>query len=350
MKAISIFFYIIINFCNSTILLDNDPKFLIGEIQNLNFTYLDSLLGETIRQFIIYIPSSYRKSQNQPYPLLMFLHGQYGRANDSSNYTNFPAIGERENFISVFPQGKDDGNAGTGWNTGMMGNGSKTCDNTTQSYCYESCKRIGVCQRDGEPFAKCQWATCYNDVEFLSQLIRYLEENLSIDANSIFLTGESNGGMMTHWLSANMPNTFRAIAPVYATPLSGYLKVSQLSKNMRILALHDRNDSIIPWQGGNAQGWLYESEDSVMLKWGSLFDCDIEAGMLPLNTPFDKGDKNLVCKSYRGCSVDNFKKENYSSHRVIYCLYDGNHGDSFDNMYEMIWWFFKFDQTIKVEE
>merc|ERR1712138_251212 len=79
-----------------------------------------------------------------------------------------------------------------------------------------SCRKLEQC-------GDCNWATCYDDLAFIRALIHNLEESLCLDPQRYFVVGESNGGMFVHYLIQEWPGQFLAAAPVFASPLLGYL-------------------------------------------------------------------------------------------------------------------------------
>merc|ERR1719401_843757 len=106
-------------------------------------------------------------------------------------------------FISVFLQGEHDvsgKDCGTGWNVGEREGGAhdpKTCtwNAKPEECCYKSCMDKGLCQGD-EGGARCGWATCADDFEFIDAVITNISARSCVDLSALFLTGESNGGML----------------------------------------------------------------------------------------------------------------------------------------------------------
>merc|ERR1719215_2171825 len=135
---------------------------------------------------------------------------------------------------------------------------------------------------------------------------------------------------MTHYISQELPNTFAAFSPVFGLPLVGYAvgKSGQLIRNSKalmesaIIEFHDRQDTIIPVNGGPATApkwiWYYESLDQMMTLWSGIHRCNPEA--VEINDQLQEAFKlhmEFKCFEYKSCE---------SSRRVIKCLYDGWHG------------------------
>jgi predicted esterase len=86
-----------------------------------------------------------------------------------------------------------------------------------------------------------------NDVNFIDEMVKSLKTNYNIDSNAIFVIGESNGAMFSHYLVSQLPNLARAVMPIYGLPLVGKLNVPKTLSNTPILQMHDRSDTTIPW-------------------------------------------------------------------------------------------------------
>jgi len=163
---------------------------------------------------------------------------------------------------------------------------------------------------------------------------------LCLDQKRLFLTGESNGAMLIHHLIRRFPGKFRAAAPAFGLPLIGYnlgaryelLTHPEAVARTQLLQLHDRSDATIPWEGGVSQdGWIYDSRDRSLGAWAVLQGCAVPAERV--TTPFDGGSTQVACRRYTGCRGGGI---------VMYCMYDGDHGDWPDQPRgaQLVWNFF----------
>eukprot|EP00931_Biecheleriopsis_adriatica_P086440 TRINITY_DN61115_c0_g1_i1.p1 TRINITY_DN61115_c0_g1~~TRINITY_DN61115_c0_g1_i1.p1 ORF type:complete len:364 (+),score=54.02 TRINITY_DN61115_c0_g1_i1:32-1123(+) len=297
----------------------------------------DPLLGRVERSFELIAPTAASQSST-PMPLLLGFHGQGHSSEDWGPRERFTELAKQHQWVAVFPNAlsetTDKGNNDTTWNCGAAGDSSTCLDNTAGVQCTVSCQKLQRCSR-------CNWATCYDDVAFIQALLAELERSFCLDSQSYFLVGESNGGMFVHYLIQELPGKFLAAAPVFASPLMGYLVGSQyqllsqkgLAGRTSMIQLHDRSDTTIPWQGGRSQdGWLYESLDRSVGVWAALHGCSLKAQRAP--STFDGGPANLQCLEHGNCT---------SQGRVMFCIYDGNHGDWPDQPRadDLIWSFFE---------
>lgn len=304
----------------------NDFKGQLGQLVQENIFVDDNFFSSVERSYTLFVPQNY--STGDPLPLMFYFHGQFGDAfsdASTSGYKNFP-------MVQLYPQGisENEGSCGTGWELGPSGHDKDTCTSRaySSSCCYDSCKKIGLCTGDGKN-AECGWSTCYDSAKFVRDLITKTTSELCIDLNSIFVTGCSNGGMLTHYLYSALPTTFRAVMPVYGLPLIGYNNITEANKGTSILHLHGRFDKTIPVAGGDAGGWIYESAADVLGAWAALHACAGEA--IAVTTPYDGGATNLACSEWTGCQDGN---------RVMLCLYDGVHGSWPAQGEELTFWFF----------
>ena len=283
------------------------------------------------RTYYIYLPKSY--SSSEALPSIFYFHGQFGQPSQGDGLM---ALANSKGFALVELQGASDkgsgrGNCGTGWNTGSSQNmtlSAETCTSAAYywSCCYASCEAQGKCKGDGES-ADCLWSTCLNDDVFAEDVLADLSDVLCFDLDAVFASGQSNGGIIAHYLAAQNPNQWKGVMPVFGSPLRGFLDVSFALKGTSFLQLHGRTDKIIPYAGGlSNQGWYYESMDDVAFAWGEVNGCDEDSRAL--TTPYD-GIKNLACVEHPNC---------INGVRVIRCLFDGGHSTP-STYNDLAYWF-----------
>lgn len=137
------------------------------------------------REYLVHVPKSYGGA---PAPLLIALHGGGGDADFQADDKKYGLIGKSEEagFIAVFPNGFSRFPSGilATWNAGN---------------CCGSAQKNDV-----------------DDLGFIREAIRRVEQQANIDRRRIFVTGMSNGAMMSWRLACEAPE-IRAIAPVEGT-------------------------------------------------------------------------------------------------------------------------------------
>ncbi len=167
------------------------------------------------RDFLIHLPPNYTK--NKPLPLVIALHGGGGNAQDMEKLTNygFNKLADKEKFIVVYPNG-----IGRHWNDGRN-------------------LSIYYTQREN-----------INDVKFISNLIDYMIENYNVNSSRVYVTGMSNGALMTYRLAYELSNKIAAVAPVDGSiPMNIYLNETPVSP-IPVLMINNLGDPFILWDGG----------------------------------------------------------------------------------------------------
>jgi len=105
-----------------------------------------------------------------------------------------------------------------------------------------------------------------NDVGFLMALLDKVLKDLPVDENRIFVTGASNGGMMTYRLLIDRPARFAAgaafIANLPALPEGLTLPESPTP----LMIANGTEDPLMPWDGGAVakdRGWVMSTAETV---------------------------------------------------------------------------------------
>ena len=176
------------------------------------------------RTYLLHIPPQYDDSKS--FPLVIALHGGGGNSKNMMEKTGFNNLSDEKGFIVVYPDGVGRfKNRLLTWNAG---------------YC-------------------CGYALDNNidDVGFIRALIENLQENFNIDLKRIYITGHSNGGMMTYRLGAELSDIIAAIAPVAGTiggketENSSLYIIPEPIYPVSVIALHGLLDEHVPYNGGH---------------------------------------------------------------------------------------------------
>jgi polyhydroxybutyrate depolymerase len=168
------------------------------------------------RTFRVYVPD-----KAGPLPVVFVLHGLHGDGRGIERYTQFTALAASEGFIAVNPDGLDGK-----WND-----------------------RFGM----GGKLQTLRDAQGTDDVGFISALLDYLEATYDVDAARVYITGASNGGMMTNRLACELGERLAAVAPVIAD-IPGLVEQNcDSAKAMPILMINSVNDPLVPYSGDKAR-------------------------------------------------------------------------------------------------
>jgi polyhydroxybutyrate depolymerase len=160
------------------------------------------------RSYILHVPPKHTGAL----PLVIVLHGATQGDASAESMSGMSVLGDRENFIAVYPQGT--GKLVT-WNAGNC---------------------CGYAQGNN-----------VDDVGFLRALIAKLEKGYRIDAKRIYVTGISNGAMMSYRAACEMADVVAAVAPV-----EGAQNVDcRPSSPVSVIVFHGTADVLVPYNGGS---------------------------------------------------------------------------------------------------
>jgi polyhydroxybutyrate depolymerase len=220
---------------------------------------LDS--GGRIRTYFVHSPPGYDGSEKLP--LVMVLHGGGGNAENAEKMSGMSDKADEANFLVVYPDG-----------TGGMGDHFHTWNS-------------GNC---------CAYALKNNvdDVAFLRALIDKMEYEYAVDPKRVFVTGMSNGGMMTYRMGCAAADKIAAIAPV-----AGSLDIEcNPTQPVSVIAFHGTADENVPYDGGVGKKQLDAGRDDKPVSyaigfWVKRDGCNA--------TPQKSEQGTLRTDSYSGC-------------------------------------------------
>lgn len=270
------------------------------------------------RSYYIYLPKSYNSLSELP--VVLVLHGG-GKADgkETSQRLGYNKIAEREDFIAVYPNGIN-----AQWNDGR-GVNYFVDDNTN-----------------------------IDDVGFISALIDKLIEDYKGNPSRIYITGLSNGGMMTLRLGCELGNKLTAIAPVIANiPKNIYSDCKPVS-SLPILLMNGTKDPLVPWDGGFVKAFNKEmgevvSTEKTVQFWVQNNNCNTTPTVAVVPDT-DSTDNSTVI-------VNTYENKGSGADVVLYTIEGGGHtlpGSNIPNVpsilgeknndidgAEIIWGFFK---------
>ena len=191
------------------------------------------------REYLVHVPRSYREA---PTPMLVALHGGGGDADFQADDSKYKLISKSEQagFIAVFPNGYSRlGGILATWNAGAC---------------------CGAAQKNN-----------VDDVGFLREVIERVERQASIDRKRVFMTGMSNGALMSWRMACEASDLVRGIAPVEGTDNTAFCKPS---RPVPVIEFHSLDDDHIPLNGGRGVSALtdtnFTSVPATQAKWVQL--------------------------------------------------------------------------------
>jgi polyhydroxybutyrate depolymerase len=160
-------------------------------------------------------------------PLVIVLHGGGGNAQTAEEKTGFDRVAAREHFVVVYPDG-----------TARPGRGPLAA------------ARSRLLTWNAGHCCAAAMADRVDDVAFISTLIDTLTASGRVDRSRVYVTGMSNGAMMTERLGRELSTKIAAIAPVAGAVFGD--EPPPLAP-MPALIIVGADDQTIPPQGGALQ-------------------------------------------------------------------------------------------------
>lgn len=201
-------------------------------------------------------------------PVVLVLHGGMGSAKVMQANSGFDRVARAEGFMAVYAEGTSfAGDARHAWNTGYL-------------------LRRQVQDAD--------------DIGYFDALIERLTGEHGADPERIFMTGGSNGGMMTFVYAVTRPERLAAIAPVVA---SMFTFDQRPAVPLPVLLINGAKDEEVPVEGGmsrnplvrRAQEAPYKPLSEIVQFWveanGSVAEAKVER-MGTLTTTIHEAGRN----------------------------------------------------------
>jgi len=162
-----------------------------------------------MREYRVHVPPGY--DLQAPVALIVALHGYTEKIDEFMDISHFAEAVDKRGMIVVFPQGKAPLGV-PGWNAG-------------------SC--CGTAQIQNTP-----------DVQFIRDMVAQIEKDYCIDPKRIFVSGFSNGGMLSHRLACEFSERVAAIGAV-----SGTMAIDPCipKRAVPILHIHGTSDIVVPY-------------------------------------------------------------------------------------------------------
>jgi polyhydroxybutyrate depolymerase len=188
----------------------------------------------TQRQYLIKTPTT----DCEAMPILFFLHGLGDNITRLDNEFHFQQVADEFQWTVVVPQALNEG-YGTMWNAGLM-------------------------------------SSNVDDSGFLMALLDTLAEQYPINLDSVFFTGFSMGGFMTHRMAIEHGDRITACAPVSGLITHSMANLSAVP--VRMLHIHGTSDPVVGYDG-NSQYFgsnLGLSVDAILNYWKNANNCVAE--------------------------------------------------------------------------
>ena len=183
--------------------------FKIGELSTNLFVH-----KELSRKYLIYIPKSYEGKKEVP--LLLNFHPFGTSAEYQLGISDFRQLSEDKEFILVYPEGAELASGEPHWNPLKK-------DPTNKSNS--------------------------DDINFTSDLIDLISNNLNINSEKVYAVGYSNGADMAYGLATYLSSKISAIAAVSGSMYELMSTGDKPSHSTSVLNMTGTSDSIRPYEG-----------------------------------------------------------------------------------------------------
>lgn len=183
---------------------------------------LGEKMGGYRRSYRVHVPRDYTPSSS--WPVVIAIHGAFSTAEYHEQRTGFSRVAEQEGFIVLYPNG-----------IGLLG----WLQHWNAGHCCGKALGDNV-----------------DDIGFIFAALDDAATFLNIDRQRIYVTGFSNGGMLTHRIGAERAAQVAAVAPVAGAmggreyPGGPQWKVPSSSRPVPVLMIHGSLDDRVPYNGG----------------------------------------------------------------------------------------------------
>ncbi|HEX8925738.1 MAG TPA: alpha/beta fold hydrolase [Terriglobales bacterium] len=217
------------------------------------------------RQYLLHVPANVGSA---PAPLVIALHGGGGNGKSMERYSRFDAVADREKFVVAYPDGLD-----RGWNDGR-----------------------GEIRHSAD------------DVAFIAALIDDISGLMKVDSKRVYVTGISNGGMMSNRVACELSDRVAAVALVASSAGSDAMKTCRARHPIGYLLIAGTTDPIVPYSGGTvrilrgrSRGEVIGAEPTIRF-WAKANAC---AGAPTLRSLADQDNDgtSVIISEYNGCAM-----------------------------------------------
>lgn len=187
------------------------------------------------RSYFLYLPDDIAPDA----PLVFVLHGYTSTASQVVALYGMNDVADANGFAVCYPQGSKDFTGTNFWNI---------------KFPFES----------------------VDDVGFLTNLAGDLQTVYDLDPTCTYVSGMSNGGMMSYYLGCERPDVFKAIASVTGTITSNFLSDCNGNIPVPFMQIHGTSDIVVPYNGSNIAGDNFGEflpVEQIFRTWNNLNNC-----------------------------------------------------------------------------
>ncbi len=232
----------------------------------------------------VYLPADY--SDSNSYPLVILLHAYGMNTDQAESIWRLAGSVDEYQFVYAIPSGTLDQSGSYFWNS------NSACCNFYNS--------------------------SVDDGSYLYQYIESLKDSFNINANRIYVVGDSNGGFMALELAYRFPDL--VAAAVSSAGASHFNSRNDPESGVHILQIQGTNDTSILYAGGSFQGSPYPGSEATVRQWAEYNDC-LLPGLIAEGKDLDSslvGSETEVTVYSKGCRA--------ASSVELWAIQKGGHG------------------------
>lgn len=181
------------------------------------------VVADRQRAYIVHVPRS--GDGTRPLPVVFAFHGGGSNAAQMVDFCGLDEKADQEGFLVVYPSGTGRTEQLLTWNAGNC------CG-------YAAHEKV-------------------DDVAFVRELLDDLSKVARLDADRVYATGMSNGGMMAYRLAAELSERIAAIAPV-SGPMG--IDACHPKRPVPVMHFHGIDDKFAPFKGGRGERSLSQTD------------------------------------------------------------------------------------------
>ncbi|MEO0752366.1 MAG: hypothetical protein AAFY25_11240 [Pseudomonadota bacterium] len=154
---------------------------------------------------------------------------------------------------------------------------------------------------DGLPNTTTPDGTAIDDEAFLLALIERFTDTGIADPNRIYITGISDGAIMTYRMICLSDTPFAAAAPLIGSAYGGHLETCTPNPPPALMHVHGTDDRVLPYEGWIFASGREVSVPEVMEHWRQLHGCTGQEGQMLENIDPDDGSR-VGEMTWTGCT------------------------------------------------
>lgn len=226
---------------------------------------------DSTRNYILYVPAAYDCSE--PWPLVLNLHGLASNRFEQEILTQMHDVADTAHFILVYPEAapgpQPAGGFAPTWNVLQLPDRA-------------------------------------DDVVFLTRLVDTLARDWAIDANRVYATGLSQGGVMSYRLAQLASDRFAAIASVAGILTLDLPWEQGTDRPFPVLQMHGTADIVAPYDGGTgvlSPDLMFPPVREQVGSWLTANGCALDSTVVAVPDVRPDDNSTVEIRRFQDCTV-----------------------------------------------